>query len=247
MEESKQQEINGKIENTQYERPYPAIENGLLQWRSVIPNKFYYIAGSSEEDVISEEELENTPDNKKLVKLDGYRYIAEIRGFSKNESQVLKLTDDLCVIKNTITWRENTYGEKTKTTSIVCVEKLSLREEYKQHLVSIAENRAFCRNVRAYLRIPILAEDEVVVNAQHGAKAANVTSDSVSDPKQRLELLREELDLKDFEKFKQAMIDNGFTEAENWTDNRSCSKGTAVLKAISKLKVLAKEKADKEN
>lgn len=213
-----------------------------VDWKALIPPQFIYIRNSNKEDIVSDEEMESVDDQQKLVKLEGYRFLAEVRGFTKNKSKVLRLDDETCTIQNTIKWGGYSYGglvfNKVETSATVSVCKRELGEMFKDHLVSIAENRAFCRNVRAFLRIPILSEDEVVVNAVEQAKPQNESSENVADPKKKMRLLMKEKGLENFADFKAKMVELEISGADEWADMRSVKNPMLVLRinsALSKL------------
>lgn len=155
---------------------YVFTENGKINWREMIDKKhislnrerFLKKTEPIDLDTLSKEEQEalkeKARDEDLIIKLWGYRELAELRGFSKVEEEIITSNPEFCCVKCTITWLPNIESgmqEVSFSASADAHVGNCSRDFGANYLTTIASNRAFARAVRNYLRIFIVSQDEI--------------------------------------------------------------------------------------
>ena len=153
---------------------YKFDQYGFVDWKDMIPNdevslnREAFLKKSTPIDVdsLKQEEIEElklkASDHEKVIKIGGYKHLAFIRGYSSVETKV-DYYGDKCVAVCTITWVPNFESNfrPVITTGLADASPENTNVLSTKYLTAIAENRAFCRCVRNYLRINILGKDEM--------------------------------------------------------------------------------------
>ena len=114
-------------------------------------------------DRTDEADISKLQDHELIILLGGLKDLASIRGFNSVTYNVNKACSEYVCISCSISWVPNyeTAGEPV-TFEAVADAGLSNTEGFGQmYLAAIAENRAFCRAVRNFLRINIVAKEEI--------------------------------------------------------------------------------------
>lgn len=114
-------------------------------------------------DRTDETDISKLQDHELIILLGGLKDLASIRGFNAVTYNVNKACSEYVCISCSISWVPNyeTAGEPV-TFEAVADAGLSNTEGFGQmYLAAIAENRAFCRAVRNFLRINIVAKEEI--------------------------------------------------------------------------------------
>jgi hypothetical protein len=153
-------------------------EDGLVDWIKMIPQSYFVINKSYENKIVKtlnkpleEVSVDEVEPHQLLILLQGFRYVADLRGFRSLEYGNPSIGPQGEVsLSCSITWcgnYETNYddikfsgmGEATRNnTSPIGKNKIG---ESCFYLTAIAENRAFVRAVRNFLRIPVLGKDEI--------------------------------------------------------------------------------------
>lgn len=152
---------------------YPKKDNGLIDWRKLIPNEYialnrmaFAARGISVEELSSEEYtkfLEESPDEDLVIKLGGFRELALIRGYTKLKPELIHYSPEEVVMKYTIEWIPNLELSNVHSLEGCAFASASVSntdQTFSRFLVTIAENRAFIRAVRSSLGIISLGQEE---------------------------------------------------------------------------------------
>lgn len=173
---------------------HPLVNPYTVDWRKMI-NPEYVVLNraamaklSVDTKLISAEEtarlLSEVSDDKKIVKLAGFRELLRIRGYSALKQTVKAMPDGL-VCECTITFLPNfeTDGREVSYTAVAGASPTNVAPEYSQFLAAIASNRAFGRCVREFLGINSVTDEEL--NPNEEVKVADAASKPVELVKKR--------------------------------------------------------------
>lgn len=148
---------------------------GFVDWKAMINhehivlNRESFLKKDNPIDIekLSEEEIislkEKCDDKDKLIKLAGYKEIAQLRGM-KSISVKANYVENygvqaVCTIKWVPNYEQSFTECKSCGLADATLENTSM--EMSKYLSSIAENRAFVRAVRSFLQINIAGQDEL--------------------------------------------------------------------------------------
>lgn len=152
---------------------YKFNKYGMVDWRTLIPQEYVvlnrYVIGRKKGIDVStlneaeyQELLSKATEDEKLIKLQGFKDLALIRGYSNLESNLLERNEDRAVVKVSITWEPNLESPYPKTVTAIKNASVSNTDpNFIKYLEAIAENRAFVTVVRNSLNIPIIGYDEI--------------------------------------------------------------------------------------
>ena len=142
-------------ENVKYEFTL----DGSVNWRKMIKPEFLV----ANRDITAETDISKLEDRELIILLGGLKDLASIRGYTSVEYKVHKSSAEYVCTSCRITWIPNfeTTGEDPIIFEAIADAHLNNTEGFSQmYLGAIAENRAFCRAVRNFLRINIVAKEE---------------------------------------------------------------------------------------
>jgi hypothetical protein len=192
--------------------PYVFNDDGTVNWRKMIkpeflvPNKQVF----SRKNKPLPSSTDGLEDNELLILLGGIKDLAQIRGFTAVEHQVSCPTADYVVSVCRIAWLPNyeTEGFPTVFSAIGDASPLNTNGFGRNYLGPIAENRAFVRCVRNFLKINIVSQEEV-----GGSTTPDPNEDLASN------LLKEAMNQFNvsFETIKGRLVKDKFEGAENFT------------------------------
>src|ERR1044072_6144245 len=96
---------------------YPVDELGLIDWKSLVPlqyvalNRYSYAAEGINVDALSPEEVEKfkatDPENKKLILLGGFKYLARLRGVQSIEYKLVDSDSEKATVSCRISFIPN--------------------------------------------------------------------------------------------------------------------------------------------
>lgn len=140
-------------------------EGRRVDWRAMIPAE-YLVPNRQNFEKRGEavpETIEGVADKDLLILLDGIKYIADLRGYRSSVPAKIESSPLHCTVAWEIEWYPNFETERSIKTSggIGDATQENTTGFGRKFLGPIAENRAFVRAVRNFLRIPILGKDEV--------------------------------------------------------------------------------------
>jgi len=153
---------NGLVDGLEYKYD----DQGLIDWRAMLDDKWLYPNPSSVERGICKR---NTPvselqDKDLCIMLGGLKELAQWRGFANVFYTVVTANLDYVAMSCQIDWIPNfeTSDNKNIAFSSVADAHIGNTKSFaKNFLAAIAENRAFSRAVRSFLRINIVSDIEL--------------------------------------------------------------------------------------
>ena len=196
---------------------YIFTDDGLIDWRKMVksdhlvPNK----------DRTSETDVTKLKDYQLIILLGGIKELAQIRGYTDVKYDVVSPSSDYVAATCTIRWKPNyeTEGESVVFSAIGDASPHNTNSFARNFLGPIAENRAFVRCVRNFLKINIVGKEELG-GADAPPTATNTsmaTSDTSMDPRSMLQAVMNEKGVS-FEKLKSKLGSEGFEEVESLND-----------------------------
>lgn len=221
LEKTKRNEY-GLFDHVKYEFD----ENGFVNWRKLISQEFLV---PNEQKLTDDQKkalesgtlkLEELNDNQMLILLGGIKELASLRGFVSVEYEVVSASREYCCVKCSINWMPNfeTEGNYIIFSSVADAHAGSTDERIGvNYLATIAENRAFTRAVRNFLKINILGKEEIKATGftKNFNEAAPKTS-GTPKPKDILKSLMEEKNVS-FSSIQNKMIKDGVEGADKLT------------------------------
>ena len=216
---------------------YLFTEDGLIDWRKMVkpehlvPNK----------DRTSETDVTKLKDYQLIILLGGIKELAQIRGFTDVKYEIVSPHHEYVAATCSITWIPNyeTEGREVTFSAIGDASPRNTNSFASNFLGPIAENRAFVRCVRNFLKINIVGKEEL-----GGADAppttstnsnAGAASDTSMDPRSMLQAVMNEKGVS-FEKLQAKLSTEGLDSIESLGD-------IPKLKAFELIERLKKVKA----
>lgn len=208
-------------------------DNGLVNWRKMVKPEFLV----ANRDRTKEANIENLQDRDLIILLGGLKDLAQIRGFDSVDYNVYSAAEDYVCVSCTINWIPNfeTEGRGVKFQSLASTSFNNTKDFGKLYLAEMAENRAFCRCVRNFLRINIVSAEELS-NSPSSNPFTNggTTSSSSNEPSQILADAMKQKGVS-FSSVKKRLISEGYADAESLNSVNDISK-TKIFELISRIK-----------
>ena len=217
---------------------YNFTEDGLIDWRKMIKTEFLV----PNRDRTKEPDVSKLSDSQLIILLGGIKELAQIRGYTDVYYSVTSPSPDYVVATCTITWIPNYETEgKSVTFSAIGDASPNNTKDFARHFLGpIAENRAFVRCVRNFLRINIVAQEELGNAKLLSDQPANQNQ---TDPKTILFSLMKEKGVS-FEIIKGKLVKEKYSNAESLSSLEDIPK-IKVFELIERLKK-AKNKSIKK-
>ena len=139
--------------------PYSYNEDGSVNWRKMIRQEFLV----PNKQKTQETDISKLEDKDLLILLGGIKELAQIRGFTYVSYSVPGASANYVVANCCINWIAN-YETNDKDVSFESLADASpdnTQSFARNYLAAIAENRAFVRCVRNFLKINIVGQDEI--------------------------------------------------------------------------------------
>jgi hypothetical protein len=223
---------------------YTYDDNGFIDWRKIIPSKYLVpnrqmFEKNGKQVPLS---INGLDDRELLILLGGIKELAQIRGFTDVTYKVECPSNDYVIAICRITWIPNYETEGNEVTfSAIGDANLSNTSKFgKLYLGPIAENRAFVRAVRNFLKINIVGQDEVPLPIEGGASNPNTKSSTAA--------LKEVMNMNNisFDIIKQKLIEEKFLDDNGQTaETYQCENDIPTDKQfelISRIKKRAQKK-----
>jgi len=192
---------------------YKFTDEGLIDWRKMLSDKWLYPNPSKN---LSTQDVSKLKDTDLCILLGGIKELAQIRGYTNIKYDVTCPSPDYVIANCTITWVPNFETEDKEVTfsSLGDASPNNTDNFARQYLAPIAENRAFVRCVRNFLRINIVAQDELAKRFKDGNFQVSTPQQAeVASPTAVLEKLMKEKGV-DFERVKNRLIRQKYEEAD---------------------------------
>ena len=139
---------------------YIFSDDGSVNWRKMVKPEFLV----ANRDRTDETDISKLEDHELIILLGGLKDLANIRGYHSVTYTVTHASPEYVCVSCSIVWIGNYETEKGESVLFQSVADAGLNntEGFGQlYLAAIAENRAFCRAVRNFLRINIVAKEEI--------------------------------------------------------------------------------------
>ena len=156
---SKLKKINRNNEGLLTDTNYHFSDEGLIDWRKMIDNKWLV----PNRQRTTETDVSNLKDYELIILLGGIKELAQTRGFTDVKYDVVSPSADYVVATCSITWIPNyeTEGKEVTFSAIGDASPQNTSGFGQMFLAACAENRSFVRCVRNFLRINIVAQEEL--------------------------------------------------------------------------------------
>jgi hypothetical protein len=220
-------------------------ETGFVDWRKMIspkflvPNKQVFERNGKQVP----KDISGLDDRELLILLGGIKELAQIRGFSKVCYDVISPSNEYVIATCSIEWIPNfeTEGRDVTFTAIGDASEKNTTAFGRSYLGPIAENRAFVRSVRNFLKINIVGQDEVNLPIVGGASNPNtkMVTSALSDVMTQHGI--------SFEIIQKKLIDEQFKDDSGKTaDTYICVDDIPVDKQFELIARIKKKAAKKE-
>ena len=193
---------------------YHFNEDGTVNWRKMIKTEFLV----ANRDRTDETDISKLEDNELIILLGGLKDLANIRGYQSVTYDIHEASPEYVCASCTITWignYETGQGEPVVFESVADAGIKNTEGFGQMYLAAIAENRAFCRAVRNFLRINIVAKEEI----KNVKTSAPTPSSNAASPDLFLKNLMKEKKIT-FDTLKIKMVTEKVDGAESWATTK---------------------------
>jgi hypothetical protein len=212
-------------------------EDGLIDWRKMIKSEFLV----PNKDKTNETDVTKLKDFQLIILLGGIKELAQIRGYTSVSYDVVSPNPEYVAATCSITWKPNyeTEGEEVVFSAIGDASPHNTSGFGQIFLAACAENRAFVRCVRNFLRINIVAQEELQGGASKFTPSKGVSNPyeptgDKNDPHSMLGKVMKEKGIS-FDILKQKLVDEKFTNADDLNEVEDISK-SKVFELIERIK-----------
>lgn len=212
---------------------YVFREDGTVDWRKMVNNNHIV----PNRDNTSETDVTKLKDKDLIILLAGLKEVAQIRGIKSVKYDIVSASPEYVCMKCGITWAGNyeTEGEEIYFEGTADAGMNNTDGFGSIYLAAIAENRAFCRAVRNFLKINIVAKEEIAPNKGKQASTTKVTTPSAMfssqssvsmSPDSFLLTILKENNIT-FEQVRSKLIEENNTDAKKWSSVKDIPRLTA--------------------
>lgn len=147
----------GLLENANINYVYN--DDGTINWRKMV--KTEYLVPNRQKT--QETDVSKLEDKDLLILLGGIKELAQIRGYTSVEYKVVTASENYFATSCRITWIPNyeTGGREIVFEALADATSSNTKSFARFFLAAIAENRAFVRCVRNFLKINIVSQEEL--------------------------------------------------------------------------------------
>lgn len=221
---------HGLLENDNIN--YVFNEDGSINWRAMV--KSQYLVPNRQKT--QETDVSKLEDKDLLILLGGIKELAQIRGFTSVEYKVITATDNYFATSCRITWIPN-YETENRPVIFEALADASLvntKDFARYFLAAIAENRAFVRCVRNFLKINIVSQEELG-DAKLGLVAKEDSEkENPMNPTVLLEKIMQDKGIS-FDILKKKLVKEKFDGAEGFNSIKDVPK-SKVFELIERIK-----------
>lgn len=199
---------------------YQFNEDNTINWRAMVQKEYLVPnrdAFKAQKDVnLKEIDISLLPDNQLLILLAGLKELAQIRGYQNVSYQVIQAQPDYVAVKCTIDWIPNyeTSMNPVSFSSLADAHLDNTKDFAKNFLMAIAENRAFVRTIRNFLKINIVGNDEMGKTTHIDTEIESTTI--TTQPVALLQKTMDEFKIS-FDQIKDGAIKKGLAGSEAWS------------------------------
>ena len=148
---------NGLVNSGHVE--YSFKEDGSINWRNLIDPKYLVPKDKNNKNA----DISKLQDRDLLILLNGIKELSQIRGYNYVKYDVVTANPEYVMTSCEIEWIPN-YETEGRTIKFQGLADASLDNTdgfTRNYLAAIAENRAFVRCVRNFLKIDVVGKDEI--------------------------------------------------------------------------------------
>ena len=207
--------------------PYVFNEDGYVNWRKMIRPEFLV----ANKQRTQETDISKLEDKDLLILLGGIKELAQIRGFTCVSYDVPEDGKNYVIASCYINWIGNyeTSNADVSFQSLADASPDNTQSFARNYLAAIAENRAFVRCVRNFLKINIVGQEEI------GVKVIDEPgSDNPMSPAAVLHSLMKEKGVS-FDQIQKRLIKDKYEKAEEMTSINDISK-PKIFELIERIK-----------
>ena len=224
---------NGLVEGVEH----TFNEQGFVDWRKMVKPEYLV----PNRDRTSETDVTKLEDKNLLILLGGIKELAQIRGYSSVEYDVVSPSADYVVATCRIKWTPNyeTEGREVVFSAIGDASPENTTDFTKWYLAAMAENRAFVRCVRNFLKINIVGNDELekmTFAKPFSPQSAGSPTEEIDQPSP-VALLKKVMAEKkvDFDRLKKRLEDENYDKIDSISSVESIPKAK-IFELITRLK-----------
>jgi len=207
--------------------PYVFNEDGYVNWRKMIRPEFLV----ANKQRTQETDISKLEDKDLLILLGGIKELAQIRGFTCVSYDVPEAGPNYVIASCSLNWIGNyeTSNADVSFQSLADASPDNTQSFARNYLAAIAENRAFVRCVRNFLKINIVGQEEI------GVKVIDEPgSDNPMSPAAVLHSLMKEKGVS-FDQIQKRLIKDKYEKAEEMTSINDISK-PKIFELIERIK-----------
>ncbi len=169
----------GLIEGVEYK----FTEEGMVDWRAMIPEKFLYVNNDTKRKDKIEKKYKKPFDQIDIIKdkvedvdlvqlLGAAKYLLKLRGFTEVISIPNECSEQYASVNCSIKFIPNfeSEGQSQIYTENACAHQNNTNSFTRHYLVEMATNRALCRCVRSYLGISIVSKEELGASTEESSQ-----------------------------------------------------------------------------
>jgi len=214
---------------------YVFEDNGLINWRKMVKQEFLV----PNKDRTKESDTSKLQDRDLIILLGGLKDLSQKRGYTKVEYKIYEAREDYVCASCKIEWIPNfeTEGREISFESLASTTLHNTKDFGQLYLAEMAENRAFCRSVRNFLRINIVSADEMSKNSTMNPFTSNGDSDSANSSNDPAQILASAMKAKNvtFSSLKERLVAEKYPDAEELNSVKDINK-TKIFELISRIK-----------
>ena len=207
--------------------PYVFNEDGYVNWRKMIRPEFLV----PNKQRTQETDITKLEDKDLLILLGGIKELAQIRGFTCVSYDVPEAGPNYVLASCYINWIGNyeTADKDISFQSLADASPDNTQSFARNYLAAIAENRAFVRCVRNFLKINIVGQEEVGVKV-----VDDPTLDNPMSPAAVLLNIMKEKGIS-FDQIQKRLVKDKYEKAEEITSINELSK-PKIFELIERIK-----------
>jgi hypothetical protein len=205
-------------------------DDGTINWRKMV--KTEHLVPNRQKT--QETDVSKLQDKDLLILLGGIKELAQIRGYTKVEYNVVSATESYFATSCRITWIPNyeADGREIIFEALADASCNNTKSFARFFLAAIAENRAFVRCVRNFLKINIVSQEELG-DAKLLDEVVTI-QDNPTSPHVLLEKVMKDRGVT-FEALKNKLIKEKFDNAENLNNINDIAK-VKIFELIDRIK-----------
>tara|TARA_R100000808_G_C2151979_1_gene161223 strand:- start:1074 stop:1802 length:729 start_codon:yes stop_codon:yes gene_type:complete len=199
---------------TQPKVDYVFTDDGFVDWRKMVKEEFLV----PNRQKTQETDVSKLEDHQLIILLGGIKELAQIRGYTSVKYDVTSPSPEYVVATCSITWTPNyeTEGKEVTFSAIGDASPHNTQSFARFFLGPIAENRAFVRCVRNFLKINIVGQEELGnLDVTNNQSTESSPMETIA-PSTLLKSVMKEKNVS-FEAVQKVLLKEGHEKAEGYT------------------------------